>query len=308
MSTTVARNLLILIFGFIFINPFAQELEPRNLTNIPVKTNFIAVRYGFTSGNVLLDPAIPIENLQAKLHTFLGAYVRAIDFFGLSGKVDLILPYSMGDWEGMFEGNDTATARNGFGDPSARLSVNFYGAPATKPKDYTNYKQKLIVGASVRVKAPLGQYDPSKLINLGSNRWIFILKAGLSYKARKWIFEAYLSSWLFTINREFYNGHTLKQKPFYTATLHAIRSLPRNLWITADVGYGIGGRTEVDDVVRNYRMSAVRIGLTFAAPINKHHTLKFTAVSGIRIENGPDYDVLAISYQYRWHKSRPRVQ
>jgi hypothetical protein len=64
----------------------AQELEPRALTNVPVGTNFVALGYAYAQGNILLDPAIPVEDLDSKLHTFIGAYVRALDFFGLSSK------------------------------------------------------------------------------------------------------------------------------------------------------------------------------------------------------------------------------
>ena len=66
---------------------------------------------------------------------------------------------------------------SGLGDPRFRFSINLFGAPALAAKEFTNYKQDLIVGVSLQVSAPLGQYDDSKLLNLGNNRWSLPVEA-----------------------------------------------------------------------------------------------------------------------------------
>lgn len=48
--------------------------------------------------------------------------------------------------------------------------MNLYGAPAMHLKQFTEYHPKTIVGASITVNAPTGQYDPNKFINVGTNR------------------------------------------------------------------------------------------------------------------------------------------
>ena len=40
----------------------AQELAPRTYINSPVGINFLGAGYVFSSGNLLLDPALPIED------------------------------------------------------------------------------------------------------------------------------------------------------------------------------------------------------------------------------------------------------
>jgi hypothetical protein len=134
----------------------AQELEPRSFTNVPVGVNFAVAGYVYSVGNILLDPAVPIEDLDAKLHTIVGGYVRSVEFFGWSGKVDVVVPYAAGDWKGVVFGRDSSTVRDGFGDSSTQLSVNFVGSPALRPTEYGSYNQHTIVGASLRVVAPLG--------------------------------------------------------------------------------------------------------------------------------------------------------
>ena len=119
---------IFLLICFNFSN--AQELEPRSLTNVPVGLNFIVAGYGYGFGNTLLDPALPLEDLKSDVHTFFAAYVRAINFFGMSGKLDVIIPWAAGNWDGMYEGEQRDVKRDGFGDPRIRLSFNFLGAPA----------------------------------------------------------------------------------------------------------------------------------------------------------------------------------
>ncbi|MCD6598839.1 MAG: transporter [Bacteroidales bacterium] len=284
-----------------FANPgIAQELEPRGLTNLPVGTNFVALGYSYTQGEILLDPAVPIEDLNANLHVMVGAYVRAINFFGLSSKIDVIVPYAIGDWTGLYLGADSATSRSGFGDIRVRLSVNMLGAPALNGSQFLTYEQKTIFGLSFQIILPTGQYFQDKLINLGSNRMTFKPQLGISHKTGRWILEGYGSLWIFTRNKNFYGGNQLDQHVLATLKIHVIRSLPKGMWLAGSLGYGIGGRTEINEEERDTRISALRLGVTYAIPFKKHHALKFNFHSGIRFERGPDFDAFSILYQYRW--------
>ena len=54
--------------GFLaFTNSVAQELEPRTYNNTPTGVNIVALAYAYSSGNVLLDPTLPVEDLDGKL-------------------------------------------------------------------------------------------------------------------------------------------------------------------------------------------------------------------------------------------------
>lgn len=279
----------------------AQELEPRSLTNVPVGMNFGVLVYGITAGDILLDPAVPIEDLNADLHTVTAAYVRAVGFFGLSGKVGITVPWAHGEWTGALAGRDTSTARTGPGDARLKLSVNFVGAPAVHRREYAGYRERTIVGATLVVSAPVGQYDPSKLINLGSNRWAFRPQLGASRAMGKWILEAYAAAWLFTRNDDFFGGNYLTQKPLYTVALHAIHTMPRRrIWMSAGAGYAVGGQTRINDIETDTRISTFRFGLNLAVPVGKRHTFRLTGVTGVRHERGADFNNLALWYQLAW--------
>ena len=74
----------------------AQDLEPRAFSPVPVGMNFAAFGYGYSFGNVLLDPSIPLEDGTGKVHSFVGAYVRTFSFFGMTAKADAIVPFAFG--------------------------------------------------------------------------------------------------------------------------------------------------------------------------------------------------------------------
>ena len=278
----------------------AQELEPRLLSNAPVGMNFALVGYGLSRGNILLDPAIPIDDVNASLHTFVGAFVHTFGLFGMASKVDVVVPWASGDWTGKVEGRDSSRSVSGLGDPRVRLSVTFVGAPALQRENFSGYRQETVVGASLQVIAPLGQYDPSKLINLGANRWTARALLGMSRALDSWIVEGYLGTWVFGRNDDFFGGNTLDQKSLFTAKTHLIRLFDKGRWLAFDAGYGLGGRTIVEGAAGDTRISTLRFGVTFALPISAAHSVKFTAVSAVRLEKGPDYDALGGTYQYRW--------
>jgi hypothetical protein len=279
---------------------WAQELEPRSLTNVPVGMSFAAAGYGYAEGNILLDPAVPIEDLNGRAHTFIGAYVRAINVFGLSGKIDVIAPYATGNWTGKLDGVDSATSRSGMGDLRFRFAFNYLGAPALKKSEFVGYKPQNISGFSIQIIAPTGQYFPEKLINLGSNRWVFRPQWGFSRYINKWILETYVSAWFFTKNSDFYVGRELKQQNLYALKFHAIRSFKKGMWMAINTGYALGGKSVIDGQEMDTRISTIRFGIVYAVPLGLQHSLKFTAISAIRFEKGSDFGALAVFYQYRW--------
>src|SRR5689334_1144951 len=114
----------------------AQDLEPRAYTNTPVGMNFVVAGYGYTTGGLSTDPALPITDAHLEVHTAVLAYARSIDVFGTSGKVDVVLPYAFLSGSALYMGQPRTRDISGFADPRFRLSVNLYGAPALSLEDF----------------------------------------------------------------------------------------------------------------------------------------------------------------------------
>ena len=192
----------------------AQDLAPRAYFIPPVKTNIVTLTYAFNDGDVLFDPAIPIEGAKGQIHTSIFTYYHAFDLSGRSANFTASLPYSVGNFEGEVFGQKQAIYRSGLMDSIYRFSVNLKGGPAMELKDYVKWRQRFLIGASLKVVAPTGQFDPARLINQGSNRWAFKPEIGLSQHWRRWYLDGYAAIWFFTSNNSFYTGNSVQtQRP-----------------------------------------------------------------------------------------------
>ncbi len=188
----------------------------------------------------------------------------------------------------------------GAADPLVRLSVDLYGTPARDLAQFRSYRQDLIVGASLQVSAPLGQYDPSRLLNLGTHRWSFHPEIGLSQAFGDWIAEAAGGATFFTTNDDFFGGHQRRQDPLYSGRANLVYNFRPGLWVSLDATFYAGGRTTLDGVDDNNRQSNSRVGTTFALPLNARMSLKFNASRGVSARTGNNFDLLGVGLQYRW--------
>lgn len=278
----------------------AQELEPRLFSPAPNGMNIALGAFGYSWGNILLDPAVPVEDLDARLVIITAGYVRTLNVFGASAKIDVVLPVAGGDWEGVLEGRDTTRSATGLGDPRLRFSVLFSGAPALSRKEFASYQPGTIVGGGLQVWLPLGQYDADRLLNLGSNRWVFRPQLGVSQTLSRWVLEAAAAGWFFTENTDFFGGGRLSQKPIGALQGHVTYVFRAGFWAAADAGYGRGGRTAVNGEQKDTLIKNWRLGCTVAVPISRHDSIKFALVAGLTAGKGADYTTLLGAYQYRW--------
>jgi len=277
----------------------AQELEPRALQNAPVGMNFAILAAGYSRGNVLFDPTLPLEDVRADVWSTTLGFVRAIDVFGMSGRAGVLVPLVSGDWSGRLAGADTATSRTGVADPRILLAVNLIGAPALRMSQMRGYRQTTTVGVQLQVAVPLGQYYPDKLINLGSNRWAFESRLGISHAVgARWIFEGYGGATFYTRNGEFIGGTELTQDPFFEAEGDVIYLIRRpDIWFAASIGYGWGGTATVGSVEKE-PLSNVRASGVLRLPIAPGHGLKLVYITGLTTKLGADFDTVQLGYQY----------
>ena len=278
----------------------AQHLEPRAYINTPVGMNFFIAGYTYSSGGLSTDPALPLTNAQLDIHTPFVAYAHAFDAWGKSAKFDTV--FASGCLDGTAESNGVPVSRDvcGLLDPTMRVAVNLYGAPALEAKDFASYRQDLIVGASLQVQAPLGQYDPTRLVNLGSNRWAFRPEIGVSKLFDTLLVEATLGATFYTTNDDFFGGQTREQEPVVATQLHLIYLLRGGAWVAFDANYYSGGRTTVNGVQQNDALGNSRLGLTFSYPWDRQHSIKLYVSEGISVRYGEDFNVVGLAWQYRW--------
>ena len=281
-------------------NAKAQDAEPRSYTNTPVGLNFLIAGYLYSEGKIAFDPSSSIADAQFHSHTGVLAYVRSFDVGGQSAKFDVILPYSSFSAHGLVDGQPRQREMSGFGDPRFRFSVNLFGAPALSVKEFANYQQDLIIGISAQVSAPLGQYDNSKLLNLGNNRWSFRPELGISKAWGPWTVEVAPSVTVFTENADFFNGNTFVQAPIYLVQGHIIYNFKSGAWVSLDGTYFTGGRTTLNGVRGDNEQANTRAGLTVALPVDRYNSIKLNASTGISTRTGSEFGIFGVAWQYRW--------
>jgi Putative MetA-pathway of phenol degradation len=281
-------------------NASAQELEPRSYTNTPIGMNFLLTGFDFRSGSAAANPSIPLENAYLRSYTAFLGYSRSVDVWGTSAKINVVLPYSSLSGSAELSGQPRTRSTLGFGDPSVKFSVNLYGAPALSMKAFERYKQDLIVGVSLRVDPPLGEYDADRLVNIGANRWSFKPELGVSKALGQWTLELAAGVTFYTDNDDFLGGQTRSQEPLYSLQGHVIYSFQSGIWAALDGTYYTGGSTSVDGGQSIDRLYDSRVGLTVVLPVDRFNSVKFYGSTATRTTAGTDFKAIGVAWQYRW--------
>lgn len=279
---------------------YAQELEPRAYSNTPIGLNFVIAGYAYAEGGLATDPAVPLENAELRTKGPVFAYARSLDVWGRSGKFDILLPYAWVSGTAQFAGEPRERDVAGFGDPRLRVSVNLYGAPALSLEEFGGYQQDLIIGASLQVSAPLGQYSDRRLVNIGTNRWAVKPELGVSKSLGRWTLEFAAGATLYSDNNDFLGNRKREQDPIYSMQGHLLYSFRSGIWAAVNGTYYTGGRTTVDGVASDDLQENSRLGLTLALPVNRRNSIKLYGSSGVSTRTGTDFDAIGIAWQYRW--------
>jgi hypothetical protein len=296
LRTTLGAVLLLVLPAHVS----AQELEPGAYWPIPRGLNILTVVNSFNWGDVAFDPAAPIDDASARVNTTAFSYTRAFKLGGRSANFGAVVPVVTGHVEGLYLGEPAEVDRFGPGDPRIRVAVNLYGAPAMTPPQFVKYQQRTLVGVSITVAPPLGQYDSTKLINLGTNRWSYKPEVGFSRTNGKWVLEAMAGAWIFTDNDDFIGGRTREQDPIGAVQVHVTYRFQRGMWLAADANYFTGGKTTIGgkqnlDLQRNSR-----IGATFSRALDRHQAIRMSVSRGAYTTIGADFTSIAVGYNYAW--------
>ncbi len=289
------KTLLFLLFSVLSLQ--SQSLEPRLYTNVPTDLNFVILGTTHSEGalpsnSTLIDP-------QLNINAGIFAYARGLNIAGYSAKVDIIVPGACIDGTATFEGNKVSRNVCGLGDIKTRLAFNIFGAPATSPKNFRTYEQNTILGVSLQLTLPTGQYDKSKLVNIGANRWAIKVGTGVSQKLNSFLFEFDVDAEYYTKNDSFL-GKTRQQDIIYSSQVHLIYLLQKGIWIGADANYYIGGENTQGGAKLGDSLNNSRYGATFSFPLSRLHSIKLNASRGMFTRAGSNFDTIGVFWQYHF--------
>jgi hypothetical protein len=277
----------------------AQEMEPAAYWPLPTRLNVLTFANSLNWGDVNFDPALPIEDARATINGTIVAFTRTFGFLGRAANLTATLPIVVGDVEGIVQGTFASVDRFGPGDVKVRLASNLIGARAMTPKEAAGVREWTVLGTSVAVVAPTGQYDEARFINLGANRWAFKPELGVSHAAGNWVLEGMMGVWLFTDNPDFV-GRTRSQAPLGSAQVHVGYRFRPSLWLAGDMNFYFGGRTTVDGVANLDFQKNSRVGATLSITIDRRQALRFAYSRGAFTNIGADFNSLIVGYNLAW--------
>jgi hypothetical protein len=292
---------LYLIASLLSATVYSQEMEPRSYAVVPKGLNALAFSYSYTNGEVISDFTSPLQNLKVATSTFLLGYVKTFSLFDKLARVSVALPYGFLNGSAKFIGQDTAGTRTGFYDGRFKFGVNLFGSPVMSPKDFHKFQEHTVLGLSLVVSIPIGQYFPSKLINLGSNRWGFKPEIGFSHRESRLFYEIYTGVWFFTNNDAYFKSTTLDEKVLFSLQAHVDYTFKHGKYIALNGGFADGGETTINQVDQNNEQQNWRLGVTFSSPVfNQHQSIKILVNTGVATKAGQNYTALTVAYQYSW--------
>src|SRR5271170_4465304 len=282
----------------------AQDLAPRAYVITPVHSNAITITWSFFDGGVNFNGTVPISNATGTYYVSVLSYYHSLNFFGRSANFTASLPYAVGNFQGDVAGQSRSLYRSGLLDSSFRFSVNLLGGPAMKAQEMAKWKQKRLLGLSLKLLAPTGQYSSTKLVNWGSNRWGFKPELGYSERWGHWVVDGYAGAWFYTENSASYDGPVTKpqsEAPIGSLEGHLSYDLRQRLWMSLDGNFWWGGVTSLSGIQNlETKQTGSRIGATASFPISKHQSIKVSYSDGTYIRFGGNYQNLSVAWQYSW--------
>lgn len=295
-----------------YSNMQAQDLDPRAYIHLPVKATTMVVGSGYSYGGVVSDPTLPIQNIKADVQALSLGVAHSFNLAGMTAQALVAIPYNLAQVSGELNEQTEEITRNGFGDARIRFSVLFVGAPASTLEAFRKLKpRKTIVGASLNMIAPTGQFFSNKLINIGTHRWSFRPELAVSQQiSKKWMLDLYAGVWLFTNNNAFFPGEVVRsQKPLGAFQTHISYNIKPTMWLAFDATYYTGGTSSLDGKINDDRQSNVRIGITGVFPTGKFSSLKLAVSKGAIVRIGQDFTSLSLGWQRSWlHSKKPSVK
>ena len=276
----------------------AQELTPRLFWPAPKGTSLMVAGYAYSSGDVLFDYSIPIEDADSSINTGILAYARTLGLWGRTTNFLVELPYSQGTTKGLLLGEPAKRDFSDFGDLSVGLNVNLRGAPTMNREEFMAFRAnpRPIIGAGLKIQIPTGHYDSNQLVNTGANRWAARLKLGTVMKLKPtWLLELSASTWVFGDDNDFIAGKK-EQEPIFATETNIIKRIRPGLWASLDITYYRGGRQTIDGNPLRNKQSNVKLGATFVVPFLRRHAIKIGYVDGIITRFGNDFSQFIMSY------------
>ena len=299
-----------LALGALAAPPASAQVPARFYWHTLSGANAVPVVVNSISGNTNpFDPAhAPSPDAEVDATLLLSGYAHTFTLFDRSAMAALIVPMGRLSGEVSGTGGTAKQAAAGFGDPMFEFDLNLVGPKAQKNiPDVLRYQPGFTIDLLADLAVPIGEYDNSRSLNLGQNRWYGRVGAPIVWQLGAWVpgrrttLEFLPAVWLFGTNDDFV-GQTLETDPMFQVDAHLTRDFTDRLWGSLDSVWYTGGKASVDGV-EGEELDNLGVGLTLGYQINDSLGLTFGYKSTINDSAPGDLqmDGFMISLVSGWH-------
>jgi hypothetical protein len=299
-------GVLMTVIGALGVPEAHAQMPARFYLKSLSDANAVPVIFNSVSGNTNpFDPAhtvTPGASFDASMA--MVGYAHTFSLMDRAAMAAIIMP--MGRISG--EVGAVSQSASGFGDPMLEFTINLIGPAAQKNiPDTLRYQPGFSVDLLADLALPIGEYDSSKPLNLGQNRWYGRVGMPVIWQLGDWVpgrrttLEFLPSIWLFGDNTD-YVGQTLKTDPMFQLDAHLTRDFTANIWGGLDAAWYNGGQTSINGVA-GQKLNNVALGLTLGYTINDNInlTLGYKATVNDSAPGDIQMDVFMLSLVFGWH-------
>jgi hypothetical protein len=291
---------------------------PQTLAQVPARfywktlsdSNAVPVIFQSLSGNTNpFDPAhtiTPGASLDAAIG--IAGYARTFSLFDRAAMAALLFPMGHISGEVTVAGRTFNQSANGFGDPMIEFNLNVIGPPAQKDiPAVMRYEPGFSVDLLADLAVPIGEYDSTRPLNIGQNRWYgrfgvpTILQIGPWVPGERMTLEFLPAVWFFGSNDD-YVGQTMETDPLFQLDAHLTRDITDKLWASLDAAWYYGGKATINDVPGE-KLNNIGLGITLGYQINDNLNLTVGYKSTINDSSSDDLrmDCFMFSLVFGWH-------
>jgi hypothetical protein len=272
--------------------------------------NGVPLIFESISGNT--NPFDPSHNVNPGAYVSatmaMVGYAKFLPLFDRAAMISVVFPMGHISSEVIAAGLTSKETAKGFGDPMLEFDINIIGPKAQMSlPDLMRYEPGFSLDLIMDIAFPVGEYDNTKSLNLGQNRWYGRLGAPIVWQIGPWIpgkrttLEFLPAVWLLGDNTD-YLGKTLQTDPLFQLDAHLSRDLTHNFWASLDGAWFNGGQSSVD-TSEGTKLNNIALGITLGYQINENINLTFGYKSTIN-DDAADalrMDGFMVTFVYGWH-------
>jgi hypothetical protein len=280
---------------------YAQFTDARTYVQGPVGLSNVELDYQHARANASIDTSLVVGSANLNLNKAILSYTHNFSMLGRLAWATANFPF--GSLGGSIDESGTSGSASGMGDSSVELAVLLKGGQALSAAELATYERTTIVGMSLTVSAPTGEYNANKVLNLGSDRWSFKPELGLSYPfgpEQEWEVDGYINAYFFTDNTAYQGVKILHQEPLPGIEAHVSYSVTPSFWTSLDSRYAFRGETVVDGAKQNNPQQNLIVGTEANWSPNAHSSLSVVFAKAVIHTNAPAYTGVSVAYVYSW--------